>query len=322
MNTSRNAVIRTLSMVLEAESAPRRTFPYGRKPSELSFLRLFNLRALLSSSFADELGPALHALHSIGVIGFQAGRTGSWRSFMWPELESGQPSSNCSRCKPIRSSSKSTFHLSSRNYVSIVSSSLPGCFPQYWQVNLVTLENVAAAEGNRLSRHCNRTLVNAMTSGIRIRWRTDWMNGSSRSGPVGSNRSSHTMVSIGSTILAESFHSMISARATVATLIGCQLRFAPTLDAEAMGSGRLACCSCRWLLRLCSCLVHGRCSLEGSRKTLLTRTVWAVLGSEECKALDEVMTREFPLSIAYDLQRSGPVRITFIPEGARRESTC
>ena len=27
-------------------------------------------------------------------------------------------------------------------------------------------------------------LVNAMTSGIRIRWRTDWMNGSSRSGTI------------------------------------------------------------------------------------------------------------------------------------------
>ncbi len=108
---------------------------------------------------------------------------------------------------------------------SIVSSSLPGCFPQYWQHILSRLKTFLRLKVTFCVGIASN-LVKAMTSGIRMRWRTDWMNGSSRSGTIRlQSLQSYNWKSIGSTILAESFHSMIKARATVATLIGCQLRF-------------------------------------------------------------------------------------------------
>ncbi len=93
--------------------------------------------------------------------------------------------------------------------------------------HLVTLENVSTAEGNCLSRHC------VELGQCDDFWDTDAL----------ANRLDERLVAIRdqlapiapviqlvidrSTILAESFHSMIRARATVATLIGCQLRSAP-----------------------------------------------------------------------------------------------
>ncbi len=59
-------MIRTLSIGLEAESAPRRTFLYDEaQRSEL--LRCLIFKLYYPVGFANKLGPALHAIHSIGV---------------------------------------------------------------------------------------------------------------------------------------------------------------------------------------------------------------------------------------------------------------
>jgi hypothetical protein len=189
-------------------------------------LRLLIFELYYPVGFANELGPALHAIHSIGVD-----RLPSWTHWLLAKLHVRLCRSPVSLLRiaidasqyAVRPSRLST--LSTRNNVvnreffaaRLLSTVLAG--------HLVTLEYVSAAEGNRLRRHrielgqCN-DFRNTDALAYRLDERLVAIrNQSAPIAPV------IQLVIAGSTILAESFHSMIKARATVATLIGCQLRF-------------------------------------------------------------------------------------------------
>ncbi len=133
----------------------RRTFCMA-EAQRSKLLRCLIFEIFYQVGFANELGPALHAIHSIGVDRFQAGRTGSLRSFMCALSRSTVSPSRIATVDAsqyaVRPSRLST--LSTGTTWSIVSLFAARLLSTVLAGHLVTLEYVSATEGNCLRWHC------------------------------------------------------------------------------------------------------------------------------------------------------------------------
>ena len=122
---------------------------------QTELLRLLIFQLYNPVRFANELGPALHSIHSIGVD-----RLPSWTHWLLSEFHARLDWSPVSLFRIAIDASQNTIRpsrlssLSTRNNVvnrelfaaRLLSTVLAG--------HLVTLEYVSAAEGNHLRRHC------------------------------------------------------------------------------------------------------------------------------------------------------------------------
>ena len=157
--------------------------------------------------------------------GFQAGRTGFFRSASAPAPACGRPSACCRPCRPARSSPSSTHHLAPRYDVvdrQLLAARLGAAI---LASVMVPLENVAAAEGHMGHRQ-------PVVVGQRDHFRHPQLEPHrldvvlAVAGPqLATSPPRCKAGSRGSTTRADSFHNSTSARATVATFTGCQLRF-------------------------------------------------------------------------------------------------